>query len=386
MSLLRTLTLNDLTLFGVASIMGSGGFNLIGEAVRSGGSLWPVACGIASALLLGASHTYSRMYDTGEKGNTMESDLVSKLFGTHAEYITIAGILVFNIVSISVILVLCSHTLFPDGTWLGQITFALVLLAGMAMLGLQGIDTTKNLVNTATVGLLICLTAVASIGFLSLFFPSVVTSKAQNSPISFKTSLLLFFFVLAGFDVLTKFTKEVKDSATIPQSFFASNILSDILTFGIAIAIFNLVPLTKANQDNAFGHIFEKMLGDGIAEGFKPLMVVFMVVTTFIMFLSISRNVYGLGENFKLQGLTSLNEAKAPHIAIGAVTLMVALGILNNHTDTLVTVSNVGLIVTILLVSAGVTVVDWKAGKLQSATLSGLTTAGFGGLLAMCFI
>ena len=89
-------------------------------------------------------------------------------------------------------------------------------------------------------------------------------------------------------------------------------------------------------------------------------------------------------EKFKIPSLTSLTEGKAPHIAIGVVAVIAAIFILNNHTETLVTISNAGLIVTMLLVSASVTLKDWNASKITSALLSGVTTAGFGGLLAMC--
>ena len=37
----KTLTLKDLVLFGVISIFGSGGFNLIGRAITQGGPQWP---------------------------------------------------------------------------------------------------------------------------------------------------------------------------------------------------------------------------------------------------------------------------------------------------------------------------------------------------------
>jgi len=387
MSLIRSLSLSDLTLFGIVSIMGSGGFNLIGEAVHQGGFLWPVACGTASALLLGASHTYSRMYDTSEKGNTMESDLVSNVFGKTAEWATISGILLFNIVSISVILVLCSHMLFPGESWLFQISFALLLLAGMATLGLQGLDVNKSVVNALSVGLVLCLSAVAGIGFFTQGSTRSTLLGSAKTPFSFKgfkCSLLLFFFVLAGFDVLTKFTEEAKDPENIPKSFFTSNILSGVLTLGVALAIFRWAPLTDANQENAMGQILETFLGKGVAKGFDSVIVLFMLAATFIVFLSVSRNIYGLGERFKISSLTSLTEGKAPHIAIGVVAVIAAIFILNNHTETLVTISNAGLIVTMLLVSASVTLKDWNASKITSALLSGATTAGFGGLLAMC--
>ena len=156
------------------------------------------------------------------------------------------------------------------------------------------------------------------------------------------------------------------------------------LTLGVALAIFRWASLTDANQENAMGQILETFLGKGIAKGFDSVIVLFMLAATFIVFLSVSRNIYGLGEKFKIPSLTSLTEGKAPHIAIGVVAVIAAIFILNNHTETLVTISNAGLIVTMLLVSASVTLKDWNASKITSALLSGVTTAGFGGLLAMC--
>lgn len=381
----RILTLTDLTLFGVASIMGSGGFNLIGNAVRAGGSQWPMTCGFASLLLLGTSYTYSRMFEHSEKGNTMESDVVRSVFGKVAEYTTIAGILVFNIVSISVILVFCSHILVPSGPWIQQVTIALSFLAGMTYVALEGIEYNRTLIDGWTIGMVIVLTAVASLGMygsVSSKLPDITLPSFQN----WKRSLLLFFFVLAGFDALTKFVEETKDTDTVPRSFFTSNLVSVVLTFGIALAIALWVPLTKGNEDNAFGHVLEHFLGNGVAEGFLPILVACMLVTTFVVFLSITRNIYGVGKTLDIPYFLRLNDAKAPYVAIGLVAAFVAFGILNNHTETLVMVSDFGLIATILLVSAAVSVSDWKKGNHVPASFSCMTTIGVGSLLALYLV
>ena len=63
MALEKTLTLTDLIFFGIASILGSGGFNLIGEAIVKGGSWWPAALGISSAAFMGASKVYEKAFD-----------------------------------------------------------------------------------------------------------------------------------------------------------------------------------------------------------------------------------------------------------------------------------------------------------------------------------
>ena len=386
--LVRTLTLSDLTLFGFASIVGSGGFNLIGTAVRQGGDQWPVALGSAALLLLGASFTYSRMFELSNERNqtnqtnTMESDMVRSIFGPFTEWVTIGGIVLFNIVSISVILVVCSHMLFPTGTWLGQILCALGLLSGITLSSLYGMDVNATLIDQGSAAFLILLTAVACIGFSSPF----LTHEIPSSPISWKRSLLLFFFVLAGFDTLAKFTEEAKDTETIPQSFYTSNILSMLITLGVSMACMYWVHLAKSNEENAIGHVLEHFLGDGVAEGFKPLVVLFTIVASFVVFLAITRNLYGLGKSKHIPHLTWLNKENVPYVGVGIVSCISALGILNNHTDTLVAISDLGLITTILLVSASVAVADWKQGKFREAVVSGLTAAGFGSMAGMYFL
>lgn len=385
MVLSRALTLQDLTIFGIVSIMGSGGFNLIGTAVKSGGRWWILAFAIAAVLLLGASHTYSRAMVHTKPGNTLESDIVGNMFGRWAELATSTGILVFNIVGISVILVMCSHILFPNGKWLGQITFALATLTGMTILGLQGIDTNRDGINLAGIAFVMMIAFTAALGYISQFIHTKRESVHQPfNKDTFKVSVFTFFFILAGFDILAKFMDEAKDPSDIPISFFASNIVSGIITLGIAMAIVSWIPnLTKANEEEAFENLIGHFLGKNAEDGFTYIVAGFLITTTFVVFLAISRYLYGLGKKNNLQFLMSLNGKNAPYAASGVIAGLIALCILINNTDTLVMISDFGLIVTILLVSAAATFADWKVGESISALLSGITTAGFGGILSL---
>ena len=378
MILKKELTLTDLTIFGVASILGSGGFNLIGNAVASGGPWWIVSCGLASILLLGASHTYSRAVDIIKDGNTLESDIVGLILGNYAEIITTAGIGLFNIVSISVMLVCSSHILFPNGKWLGQITFAIAILAGLTVFGLQGIELNRDVINIVGVVLLII---IASISFLGFIGPLYQTRESNiTSTPNFRVSLFTFFFILAGFDALAKFMEEAKDPSDIKRSFFTSIIISSILTIGISMAVFYWAP--NINSGNAIEQLIGNFLGKNVEVGFKYVIVSFMITASFIEFLAMTRYMYGLGKKYNEPMLSTLNENKAPYIAIGIIFALTVLGILNNHTDTLVMVSDLGIIITILLVSASVTIADWNTDSI-STLLSGLTTAGFGGFLSL---
>jgi hypothetical protein len=142
----RSLGFNDLLLFGVASIMGSGGFNLIGDGIIAGGSQFPAALGSTALLFQGLSRVYEEAYNSF-RTNTSESDIIEQQFGTITSKISEISIITYNIFSVSTILVICAKLLFPKGSWSGQISFALIVLALMTGFSLQGIDMNKEAIN-----------------------------------------------------------------------------------------------------------------------------------------------------------------------------------------------------------------------------------------------
>jgi amino acid transporter len=386
----RALTLTDLTLFGVAAIVGSGGFNLVGKAVRAGGSWWPVAFLISATLLLGASYAYTEAFAVSGK-NTAESDIVASVFGPVGEGVSIFAILLFNIVSISTILVFCAQLLLPNGSWGLQVGAALAALGGMATFSLAGIDLNRVSIDVIAYILVAVLAGTSCLGLYGL---SAAPATALPSGTSFTTSLLMIFFILAGFDSIMKFTEEAKDAADIPRAFFTANIISFILVAGVALAIqvwlftgtvFTGPGLSAGRESNALGHLFSVFAGPWILEPTKYLMTAFMLATTFIVFLSQTRYLFGLGEKFPaLSALKEVNSASVPYITVALVAGIAGLAILINHTETLVRLSDVGIIGLLGLVAAAASVMDWQGGSLVSSLVNGVTATGFAGLLGIC--
>jgi hypothetical protein len=81
--------------------------------------------------------------------------------------------------------------LFPDATWIGQITFALVLLALMGYFSLKGLDVDKEIINTFSAALVAILAGVSFLGLNGL-----ATNGIQSVPAipekSFAASMLFF--------------------------------------------------------------------------------------------------------------------------------------------------------------------------------------------------
>jgi len=370
----RTLSLTDLTLFGVASIMGSGGFNLIGPAVRDGGSWWPAALGISAVLLMGSAYTYSSAYDRF-KNNTSESEMIRSVFGPLAEGIGASAILIYNLVSIVVILVFCSKMILPEGSWFSQISLSISFLASMTGLALMGIDFDASLISGLTYALIAVLVLAASMSLMAHKGLGPLTAPSHTS---FMNSLWLFFFVMVGFDALMKFAEETKDPRDIPRAFYLSNLVSMLLTAGVAFAITMILPnLTKAKAGSAIELLFASAMGKWVLEPAKWIILIFLLLTTFVVFLATTRYLYGLSPLMK-----EINAAKVPWVAVLSVFGTGSAVSLLNNTELLVKITDLGFAVIATLVAGAVSVADWNEGKVESALISGLTGMGFLGLLA----
>jgi L-asparagine transporter-like permease len=383
-TLQKTLTLQDLIFFGIASIIGSGGFNLIGEAIVKGGDKWPFALAISSAVLMGSARTYEEAFNEF-KTNTAESEFVKKIFGSNLSIATSAAIMLWNILSIGTILVICSHMLFPEGTWLGQITFALILLGLMGYFSLKGMDMNKETINTFSAVLILLLTGVSFLGVVGVGkngIPSVPHIQGE----SFAASLLFFYFILAGFDALIKFTEETKDEKDVPRSFYLSNLIAITIVLGICLAFVSTVDMRNpANYENGIGAILQKFLGGNTKTIAMYFSVIYMIVTTFVAFLATTRYLFSLGGEYKLfESMKVLNEAKVPTNAVLFTVLSAAVCILINHIEYLVRAADLGLSTMLLFVAAAATKSVASKGKMP--WIEGSTTIGLAGLAGLSFI
>lgn len=384
----KSLGLTDLLGLGIASILGSGGFNLVGQAVKDGGPWYPAALGAVGTLFFGASKVYTEAYKL-YKSNTSESDAVKAAFGDGVSKITGLSILGFNLFSVSTILVFMSKTIFPKGTWHGQIGVALMALSAMTAFSLKGIDVNKGIVNFLSACIVGLLTTATTVGLVEGFGPYGPGAEAYPANLSptpkFTESILYLYFVLAGFDALMKFVEETKEpERDIPRAFYMSNALSLLLVIGFSYAFIHaltLRPTATVNPDNALGTILATALGPQSKHVAHWVGLFLMVTTAFVAFLSITRYLYGIGEEMEeVQWLRELNEEKVPWKAVLVAFLFTAFGIVINHTSTLVKISDFFLTVVMVVVSAAITMLRWKSG--EKPWVEAATTAGFAGLFA----
>jgi amino acid transporter len=382
-NLFKTLGLTDLIFFGLTSILGTGTTNLVGHAIAAGGNQFPAHIAGSLALLLGSSKTYA---DAAAhfKTNDAEARLVEQEIGPTGRSLATASIIGCNIASVAIGLIFITRLFFPTASNVFQIMLAIQLAIVLVIVGIYGIEINKTIISS--IGAL----CIGLFGMLSIIaaYSYAGGHHLQNLSTSLTTSFdplrafLYFFFILAGFDVLIKFTEETVDEAALPTAFYGSNIISAVLLLGICFAFVLFVPLRGArNFDNTFGAIAKGIWGDTEAEIVKWFSAAFILIGGLVIYISNSRYIYSALKGTSGEGWRELNAAAAPwKILLGSSAAIIGLLIINNI-DKLVAIADLCLVAILAAVSWSAARMHLKEGKkpwIESLTTLGLF--GVGGL------
>ena len=381
-SLPKTLSLTDLTLFGITSILGSGGFNLIGNALMEGGAKSLLTMGGSGALFLGSAYSYSYAREK-YNSNTSETKIIESTFGSIGKNISIFSILFYNIFAIATILVFCSKLLFPEKSSFHQISFAMALLGLMTLAAFQKLEFNKEIINIFSCGIVLLLSIIGFIGGKELFSEGFQGVTIPNTKIDIYESFLFFFFVLAGHDALIKFTEESKNGSDVDKSMYYSIIISIILTAGVCLACLYYIDFKNDIIENALAIIFDRGILNGSGKYITALSLIFMVVTTFLGYLATTRYLYTIPEDIK--GFDFIRKdgvsGNVSAISILLVTILAALAILINSISSLVEYTDIALIIVLLLVSSSAFIDKYKNNNISF--IDGASSAGFFSVLIL---
>ena len=376
-SLLKTLSLTDLTLFGITSILGSGGFNLIGNALAEGGYNSLLTLGGSGALFIGSAYSYSYAREK-YNSNTSETEIIDSIFGSIGKNISIFSILFYNIFAIGTILVFCSKLLFPEKSSFEQISFAGLLLGLMTLAAFQKLEFNKKIINVFSIGIVLLLSIIGFVGTRELFSEGYKGATVPNSKLNLHESFLLFFFIIAGHDSLIKFTEEAKNSSDVDTATYYSVIISILLTLGVCLACLYYIDFKNDAIENALAIIFDRGILNGSGKYITGLSLIFMVVTTFLGYLATTRYLFRLPEILKEQGFDFIkgdNNNNISAISILLVTFFTSLAILINSTMSLVEYTDIALIIVLLLVSSATFIDKYKNSTIS--VIDGASSAGF---------
>ncbi len=381
--LIKTLTLPDLLFFGIANILGSGAANLAGHAVFASGSAWSAQIAAVTGLLLGSSKTYAVAHEKYQS-NDAEADLIAEEIGSIGRRISSFMIVLFNIVSTVVGLVFITRIINPTASYAFSVMLAIQLAIFIIAVGLYGIELNKTLINTVTalcIGVIVVFGGFAVskwLGGAHIQNVNVATGNSVN-PIR---AFLYIFFIMAGFDVLIKFTEEAADTTTIPKAFYGSNIISGLLLLGLCFAYIVFVPMRGLKHaDNAFADIAKGIFGDNEASIMKWIIIGFILISSLVNTLGVSRYLYSELKGTSAEGWRELNASGAPwKILLSIGSVLIGFIIINNI-DKLVSFADLALVGILSMVGWSAARTRLKAGEkpwIESLTTLGLF--GVGGL------
>ena len=378
--LYKTLGLTDLIFFGILNILGSGAANLVGHSVVAAGKTLPLQIGGALALLLGSSQTYAFAADK-YKTNDAENKLISDEIGSAGKILSSLVIVLFNIISTAVSLVFVSRLLFPEASTIFSVLFSIQLAILLIAIGIFGIEVNKTIINSIgafCVGIIGLLGAAGVYKWFSGGHMQNLTT-AVSSSFDPARAFLYIFFILAGSDILIKFTEETVDSDNISKAFISSNILGAILLGGLCFAYIMYMPLRGVRGvDNVFADITKHIFGSNEASIITYIAVVFLLTSNLVNFIGTSRYIYSNIKDSAFEGWRELNSAKAPwKILLGCGGAVMGFIIINNI-DKLVAAADLFLVGTLAAVSWSAARAKLKEG--QKPWIESLTTLGLFGV------
>jgi len=349
--LTKSLTLPDLILFGITTILGSGGFNLVGNAIKEGSYYFPLTLIGSGALFLGSANSYTYAHDK-YKTNISESTLIESVFGSTGKYLSMISILIYNIFTFVTILSLISSLLFPLATISGKIGFSLLLLSLISLSAYQKLDFNKEIINGFSYGIILLLGFASLLGFTGLS-QSSLTMPVFPKQINLYESFLYFFFVLAGHDMLIKFSEETINFKDLDKSIYISIITSIALVAGLCLsAIVWIKDFTKTNMNNIVADIYENALDHGSGPYIRILAIIFMIGTTFIGFLASVRYLYGITETIpNLEFIRTGGDGSVSSNSIIIVSVLCGIALMIQQITSLVEITDIALIFVLLLVS-----------------------------------
>jgi amino acid transporter len=388
----RTLGLSDLFFFGITHILGSGAANLAGPTVMAARQYYPEVIAAVTGLLVGSSKTYAVAHEAYQT-NDSESRIIADEIGGWAATGTQIGVVAYSILSITVGLLFITRIFCSGMSWAFQVMVAVQLAILLIVVGVLGIDINKQVIDFISALSVFVLGAVGLIGLsMAIAGPAMQTVASAGSELHIGKAFLYVFFILAGFEVIIKFSEEtVAPLESVPVAMYGSNTVSSLLLLGVCVAFVALVPLRGrggidgGSYHNVLADIVDAWFGKGTGVNMDIFVGLFILISAFIQYVGVSRYIYSAikgKDGAVVEWWRGLNARSAPHrIMVGVGALLIGAIFINNI-DKLVASADLFLIVLLGAVGWSATRRVWAEGKRVPWVESG-TTLGLLGVLGL---
>ena len=350
----RALGLPEVTLSGIGIILGAGIYALMGEAAGLAGNAVWVAFGISAVMAACTGLSYAELSSMFPRASA-EYTYAGRAFGRTAAFLVGWLILASGVLSAATV-ALGFGGYVAGLTGIQVVPAALILIAGLAAIGVYGIRETALFAIAMT---LIEAGGIVFVIVIGLPYLGSVDYFAMPKGLSgvFEASALVFFAYM-GFEEMVKLAEETREpEKTIPRAL--------ILALATAVVLYMLVTVSAvsvlgweglAATPAPFAAIAEAALGGSAALIISLVALCATANTSLLLIVSTSRLAWGMAGDGALPApLARVHPAfRTPWVAVVAAAAIAAAFTLPGRITYVANATNFALFLTFALVNATV--------------------------------
>ncbi|BAV34043.1 amino acid permease [Sulfuricaulis limicola] len=326
----RTLSLAQLVLYGLGTILGAGIYVLVGKVAGLAGLYAPVSFIVAAVLagLTGLSYAElsARYPRSAGEAVYVQEGLQRRVLSVLVGFL----IILTGVVSAATIangFVGYLHVFVPVPDWLA-VTLLVLLLGALAAWGISESVMAASLITLFEVGglILVILVAGDSLGTLPARLPELIPPPDTGVWLGIMLGAFLAFYAFIGFEDMVNVAEEVKDPGRIlPLAIVITIVISTVLYLLVAlVAVLALPPAELAQSRAPLALIYERATGS--APTLISLISIFAVVNgALIQIIMAARVLYGMSrEGWLHRALGKVHaRTRTPLLATAVATAIV---------------------------------------------------------------
>ncbi|MCR4346456.1 MAG: amino acid permease [Sulfuricaulis sp.] len=303
----RSLSLTQITLYGLGTILGAGIYVLIGKVAGLAGLYAPLSFVIAAVLAALTGLSYAELSARYPK-NAGEAVYVQKGFRLRRLSMLVGWLIILTgVVSAATIangFVGYLHVFVAIPDWFA-ITLLVLLLGALAAWGIAESVMAASLITLVEVGglLLVLFVAGGSLGDLPARLPELIPPADGGIWLGIMMGAFLAFYAFIGFEDMVNVAEEVKDPARIlPLAIIIAIVVSTVLYLLVSlVAVLALPPAELAQSRAPLALIYERATGS--PPTLISLISIFAVVNgALIQIIMVARVLYGMSREGWLHG------------------------------------------------------------------------------------
>jgi amino acid transporter len=328
----RSLSLTQITLYGLGTILGAGIYVLVGKVAGLAGLYAPVSFVVAAALAALTGISYAEL---SARYPRSAGEAVYVQEGLHRRALSVlVGFLIVltGVVSAATIangFVGYLHVFIPVPDWLA-ITLLVLLLGALAAWGISESVMAASLITLVEVGglILVLLVAGDSLGELPARLPELIPPADAGVWHGILLGAFIAFYAFIGFEDMVNVAEEVKNpTRMLPLAIIIAIVVSTILYLLVSlVAVLALPPAELAQSRAPLALIYERATGS--APVLISLISIFAVVNgALIQIIMAARVLYGMSHEGWLHGAFGRvhPRTQTPLISTMLVTLVVLI-------------------------------------------------------------